>query len=435
MAWPVLLATFIGLLLVLLALGVPVFVAFLIINVGGIFYLLGTAGFGLFANSVYETATSHSLSTIPLFILLGEILFRSGSVGALFNSVDTLVGRVKGRLYVLVVALSTLFGALSGSAVAVTAMLGRSVLPDMLARGYDARLSATTIMAGASLAPIIPPSLFVIVIGSLVRDVSIAGLLIAGILPGLLLAGLLLAYVVIRMARDPSAAPPAEVKDRPGAAQAAMAVLRMLPFGIIIFSVMGLILLGIATPTESAATGVIGAIVTAAIYRQLTWRMLVDAALSAASLSAMILIILAASKLFSQLLAFTGATGGLVALVAGLELQPWQMFVLLMAVPLVLCMFIDQIAFMLLAIPLYVPIVGVYGFDPIWFWTMFLIILTIGSITPPFGYTLFAMKGSSDALSMNDVFRASVPVLFIFLSGVAILCAFPAIVTWLPRSI
>jgi TRAP-type C4-dicarboxylate transport system permease large subunit len=145
--------------------------------------------------------------------------------------------------------------------------------------------------------------------------------------------------------------------------------------------------------------------------------------------------VLAASKLFSQLLAFTGATGGLVALVAGLELQPWQMFMLLMAVPLVLCMFIDQIAFMLLAIPLYVPIVGVYGFDPIWFWTMFLIILTIGSITPPFGYTLFAIKGSSDALSMNDVFRASVPVLFIFLSGVAILCAFPAIVTWLPRSI
>jgi tripartite ATP-independent transporter DctM subunit len=434
-AWPLFLTAFLGLLLLLMALGVPVFVAFLMINVGGVLYLLGPAGFGLFANSVYETATSPSLSTIPLFILLGEILFRSGSVKVLFSSVDALISRIRGRLYVLVVALSTLFGALSGSAVAVAAMLGRSVLPDMLHRGYSPRLAATTIMAGASLAPIIPPSLFVIVIGSLVNDVSIAGLLVAGIMPGLLLAALTLAYVSFRIARNPRLAPPPEDREPLTLSAAGIAIASMLPFGIIIFSVMGLILLGIATPTESAATGVLGAVFTAAIYRQLSLRMLIDATVSTASISAMILVILASSKLFSQLLAFTGATGGLVSLATGLDIPPWQMFILLMVVPLLLCMFLDQIAFMLLAVPLYVPIVTVYGFDPIWFWTIFLINLTIGSITPPFGYTLYAMKGASKELSMQEIFMAALPVVSIFLIGVALVSIFPFIITWLPQQL
>lgn len=432
--WEVPLAVFLASLLALLALGVPVFVAFMVVNLVGVFYLLGPAGFGLFANSVFETATAHSLITIPLFILLGEILFRSGSVQVLFRSVDRLVGRMPGRLYFLVVALSTLFGALSGSAVAVAAMLGRSVLPDMLRRNYDPKLSAMVIMAGASLAPIIPPSLFVIVIGSLVFDVSIASLLIAGIGPGLLLAMLISLYLAVSIARRRHLAPLSE-PDLPRATllEALRAIVQMLPFGIIILSVLGLILLGVATPTEAAATGVVGAIITAAMYRQLSWRVITESLLSTANLSAMILIILASSKLFSQLLAFMGATGGLVTLVTGLDLPNWQIFLLLMVLPLVLCMFIDQIAFMLLAIPLYVPIVKAYGFDPTWFWTMLLINLTIGSVTPPFGYTLFALKGASDELSLKQVFAASGPVVVIFLFGMAILWAFPAIITWLPR--
>lgn len=434
--WEIPLAVFLAALLGLLALGVPVFVAFMVVNLVGIFYLLGPAGFGLFANSVFETATAQSLITIPLFILLGEILFRSGSVQVLFRSVDKLVGRLPGRLYFLVVLLSTLFGALSGSAVAVAAMLGRSVLPDMLRRNYDPKLSAMVIMAGSSLAPIIPPSLFVIIIGSLVFDVSIAGLLIAGIGPGLLLAVLISLYLAVAIVRQRDLAPLAE-PDTPRATpfEALTAITQMLPFGIIILAVLGLILLGVATPTESAATGVVGALITAAIYRQLSWRVITDSLVSAASLSAMILVILASSKLFSQLLAFIGATGGLVTLVTGLDLPSWQIFLLLMLLPLILCMFIDQIAFMLLAIPLYAPIVKAYDFDPTWFWTMFLINLTIGSVTPPFGYTLFALKGASDELSLKQVFAASGPVVFIFLFGMAILWVFPAIITWLPQNI
>lgn len=434
MEWYVLLGLALALLFALLLTGVPVFIAFLVINVLGVVTVLGSAGFGLFANSLYDTATSPGLVTIPLFVLMGEILFRSGTVDVLFRSVDTLVGAVRGRLYVLVVALSTLFGALSGSAVAVAAMLGRSVLPAMTARGYDRRLSAATILGGASLAPIIPPSLLVIVVGSLVKDVSIAGLLIAGILPGLLLAGLLLGYVFLSVTLRPETAPqedPAETRADNGQS-ALVALVRMLPFGLIVFMVMGLIMLGIATPSESAATGIVGALATAAVYGRLSFALLRDALFSAVRISAMILIIVASSKLFGQLLAFTGATRGLVNAVTGLDAPPELMLLALMAVPFILCMFIDQIAFMLLAIPLYEPLLSLYGFDPIWFWTLFLINLTVGSLTPPFGYTLFALKGASQEVTIAEVFAAAWPVVGLFLVGLLLLAVFPGIVTLLP---
>ena len=210
MTWAVLLIGAVGLLLALLFTGMRVFAAFLVLNLAGVLVMIGPRGFGLFTNSLVETATSQTLATVALFVLMGEVLFRSGSVEVLFDGIDRLVGRVRGRLYVVTVALSTVFGALSGSAVAVAAMLGRSVLPSMKARGYDGRRSAATVLAGASLAPIIPPSLLAIIVGSL-ADVSIAALLIAGILPGLMLAALTLGWVLWRGAPPP---PPPEPDGR-----------------------------------------------------------------------------------------------------------------------------------------------------------------------------------------------------------------------------
>jgi len=232
MSWFILLPLAVAFLLSLFLLGARVFVAFLTLNIVGLLVLVGPRGFGLFTNSIYETATSPSLITVALFVLMGEILFRSGSVDLLFNSVDRLVGEVRGRLYIVVMLLATIFGALSGSAVAVAAMLGGSLLPMMRDRGYDAGLSTGTILAGASLAPIIPPSLLAIIVGSL-ADVSIAGLLVAGIVPGLMFAGLTLAYVLIT-AKD---LPMAQV-ERKGSAWKALG--GMLPFLLVVFSVMGL---------------------------------------------------------------------------------------------------------------------------------------------------------------------------------------------------
>ena len=214
MTWAATLSLSIAVLLFLFATGMPVFIAFLVVNVGGVALLFGSSGFGMFANSLYNTVTQETLMAIPLFVLMGEILFRSNAVAILIDAIDKMVGNVRGRHYILVTALSTVFGALSGSAVAVAAMLGRSVLPTMDERGYDKRLSISAVIGGASLAPIIPPSLLVIMVGSMV-DVSIAKLLIAGILPGILLAFLMVVYTYIRILRHPTLEPPKDEIARP----------------------------------------------------------------------------------------------------------------------------------------------------------------------------------------------------------------------------
>jgi tripartite ATP-independent transporter DctM subunit len=433
MDWLVSLSVGLGLLMLVLMAGMPIFLGFLALNLAGVLFFFGPSGFGLFVNSVVDTSTSGTLTTIPLFIFMGEILFRSGAVDVLFDSVDRMIGGVRGRLYLLVVALSTLFGALSGSAVAVVAMLGRTLLPQMIDRGYDKKLSAALIQGGASLAPIIPPSLLAVIIGSM-ADVSISSLLLAGILPGLMLAGMMVAWVFVEVWRKPALAPAdPEARAAPSWAELGLCVVRMLPFGIVIFSVMGLMLMGVATPSEAAATGCVGAMITAAVYRKLSFGMLQAALASSAAVSAMILVIVAVSVLFGQLLAFTGATRDLVGFAAGLDLHPMAMFLLLMLVPFVLCMFIDQIAFMLVAIPIYAPLVKALGFDPVWFWTLFSINLTIGSLTPPFGYTMFALRAAAPQhITLQEVFAASWPVTWLFLLGMAIMTVVPSIITFLP---
>jgi len=431
MDWIIILASFFSALLLLMLTGINVFIAFLAVNLTATALLIGERGFGLFVNSVTDSTSNGSYATIPLFILMGEILFRSGSVDVLFDSVDRLIGKMRGRLYAVVIVIATIFGALSGAAVAVSAMLGRSAMPTMEARGYSPRLSATVILAGASLAPIIPPSLLAIIIGSL-ADVSIAGLLIAGIVPGIIISIMTGAYVTASVISNPSLAPANsnETDDHRGSAFGA--ILRMFPFMFIIFMVMGMIMLGIATPGESAATGVVGSILVAMLYKRASFSMLRTALISATRLSVMIMVIVASSTLFSQLVAFTGASRALVAWATDLGLSPMAMFFILMALPFVLCMFIDQIAFLLMAVPLYEPLVTALGYDPIWFWTIFLINLTVGGVTPPFGYTLFALSAAAPNLSVGQVFRASYPVVAIFLLAMLLLTLVPGLVTWLP---
>jgi tripartite ATP-independent transporter DctM subunit len=436
MEWYSILLLGIAILFALLLSGAPIFLAFLFAILTGIYFIIGPAGFPMFANSVLDTVSSTSLASIPFFILMGELLFRSGTMDVLFDSIDKLVGRVRGRQYVLVVVLSAVFGALSGVAMAVAAMLGRATMPGMIARGYNRDIAAGLIISGASLAPIIPPSLLAIIVGS-IADVSIAKLLIAGIIPGLLLGGIFLIYVFIRIAMDPKLAPAnvASERDDVTLTEMTMALVRILPFAIVIFSVMGFILMGIATPSESAATGVVGALITAAIYRNLNFKMVWDSVMASITVSAMILAIMAMSKMFTQLLAFTGATSELVILVANLGFDPMIMLVIMLAVPFVLCMFIDTIAVILLTIPIYQPVVNSLEFDPVWFWLLFLINITLGAITPPFGYTLFAFKAVVPDMTIGDVYKAIWPFVILFLTGIAVIAVFPGIATWLPNLI
>ena len=434
MEWYTTLIAGIAILFVLFLSGAPIFLAFLGSILIGVYFIIGPAGFPMFANSILDTASTTSLASIPLFILMGELLFRSGTMDVLFDSIDKLVGKVKGRQYVLVVVLSAVFGALSGVAMAVAAMLGRAIMPGMQKRGYDRGIAAGLIISGASLAPIIPPSLLAIIVGSL-ADVSIAKLLIAGVIPGLLIGGIFLVYVFVRIALNSNLAPANVTGERAEVTsmEKVMAIVRTLPFLIVMFSVMGFIMLGIATPSESAATGVVGSLITAAIYRKLSLDMIWKSLMAAITVSAMILVIMAMSKMFTQLLAFTGATSQLVNLVANLGYSPVVMLIIMLAVPFVLCMFIDTIAVILLTIPIYQPVVTALEFDPVWFWLLFLVNITLGAITPPFGYTLFAFKAVVPEMSISDVYRATWPFVALFILGIALIIVFPGIATWLPN--
>ena len=433
MSWWLILSAAIALLLTLLLLGVPIFVAFLMLNVAGMLLLMGPAGFGMIANSIYTTSTLGALAAVPLFILMGELLFRSGAMDVLFDSLDRLIGRVRGRQYVLCIVLSSMIGALSGAAMAVAGLLGRSLFPTMRNRGYDLHMSAGAILGGASLDPIIPPSVLAIIIATL-AEVSTGKMLIAGVIPGLLLSGMFIVYVLVRVYLNPTLAPDvaAEVRDPATRGSAIMAFIRMLPSGFIFFLVMGLIMLGVATPTEAAATGVFGALVLAWLYGGLSWKMLTEALYSGVTVAALLLLIMACATMFSQLLAFTGATQELGDFVVNLKLPASLMLLIMMAAPFVLFMFLDQVAIMMVLIPVYQPILKIYGFDPIWFWMLFLVNATVGSITPPFGYTMFALKSAAPDVPMSDIYKAAWPYVWIILFGMLIMALFPPIVTFLP---
>jgi len=419
-----------GAVLVLFATGLPIFVAFLIVNIAGTVMILGERGLTLLVNSVYDTATTGSLTAIPLFILLGELLFRGRAINVMFASMDVLVGRLVGRQFILTIILSTVFGALSGAAMGVAAMLGKRILPDIRARGGSSSLAIGAIVSGASLAPIIPPSLLAIILGML-AGVSIGDLLVGGVVPGLLLSSIFIIYIMIRVARNP-ALDPTEGAAGPSGTSVVRAILNLAPFTIIIGSIMGLIMAGVATPSEAAATGVLGALITTFLYERPSPRALFGAVFSAAKISGMILLIMAASKMFSQLLAMTGGIAALTTTIGGLDLPLWLMFIVLMTFPFVMCMFIDQIALMLIIVPIYVPLVNMLGFDPLWFWIIFLVNITVGGITPPFGYVLFALRSAAPDESLSDIFRASLPFVGLFILAMTIMALFPPLVTFLP---
>lgn len=432
MTWYTVLPSGIGLLLSLLLLGVPVFVAFLILNVAGVLVLLGPPGFGMFANSIYTTATLNSLSAVPLFILMGELLFKSGAMEVLFDSLDRLIGRIRGRQYFLCIALSAILGALSGAAMAVAGLLGKSIYPTMLGRGYDKKLSAGTMLAGASLDPIIPPSVLAIIIATLAQ-VSTGKMLIAGVVPGLFLSGMFAVYVLVRIRTTPQLAPDLIDEAAPEKQGSALvALLKMLPCCFIFFLVMGLVMLGVATPTEAAATGVFGALVLAWFYGGLSKQMLKDAIFSGVTVAGLLLVVMSCATMFSQLLTFTGALGALGDLIVRLEVPEYAMLALMLGTVFFLFMFLDQVALLMVLIPIFQPILRIYGWDPIWFWTLLLIMASVGGISPPFGYTLFAFKSAVPDLTMSDIFKAAWPFVWIILLGVVAMVIFPGLITGLP---
>ncbi len=431
MTWWQILAVTLSLKIFFFMAGLPIFLCFILIVGGTVLILFGSSGYGMFVNSLYTTGATEALTSVPLFVMMGEVLMRSGSIDVLFNAIDKLIGRLRGRQYHMTLALSAIVGAPAGSGIAVAAMLGRSVMGSMLKRGYDPALTSGTIMAGAMLAPIIPPSVVAIIIGTL-ADVSIADLLLAGIIPGIVLTIFYVGAVAWAVWRNPALAPEEEFIERTGR-EKLRAVLELIPFSVIIFVSIGLIMFDFATPSEAAALGVLASILEGVYRRAFTFKSFFDAAAESAVLSAVILIIMASAVLFGQILAYTGAIQELGRLAGSLNQNALVIFAVMMVVPFMLCMFVDQIALMLVLIPIFEPVIKSVPFDPVWFYMQFLITMVVASIMPPFGYFIFALKAAVPNVSLSVIYRGAWLFVGVSIFGIALFTVFPAIVTWLPN--
>jgi tripartite ATP-independent transporter DctM subunit len=433
MDWLPALALLLGLLLGFMALGVPVAFAFFAVNVIGAWVFLGgEAGLGQLARNAMASLTSFTLAPIPLFLLMGEILFHTGVAFKAVDAIDRLIARVPGRLSIVSILGGTVFASLSGSTVANTAMLGSILLPEMLRRGYHPVMAMGPIMATGGIAMLIPPSALAVLLGSL-ADISIARLLIAGIVPGLLMSVLFLGYVLARCSLDPSLAPSYDVARLSWGRRLRPVLTRVVPLFAIFFVVVGSIIAGLATPTESAALGCLASVIAVAAYRELRWRDLRLAVRETAKISVMILFIIVASLTFSQILAFSGAASGMLRLVGGLRFSPLAAVIGMIAVLLFLGMFMDQVSMMMITLPFFMPLARQMGIEPLWLGVLILVSLEIGFTTPPFGLILFVMQGvAPPGTTMRQIYLAVAPFIVLELIALALLVLFPGLATWLP---
>lgn len=425
-----------GSLVVLLMLGLPVAVTFFGVNIiGAIVFLNGEIGLIQMTRNVVTAITNYNLAPIPLFILMGEILLHTGMAFKAIDAIERLITKVPGRMAVVTVAAGTVFSALSGSSIANTAMLGRSLMPIMLQRGYHPTLSMGPIMATGAIAMLIPPSALAVLVGSL-AGMSISRLLLAGIIPALLMSLLFFTYIVVRAKRRPQDAPPDDPVERTRAERWKPFLVYVVPLSGILIVVVGTLILGIATPTESAGLGVIASVVAAAGYRSLSWQAIKTTLAETAKTSTMILFIIMASTTFSQILAFSGATSGVVTLVTGFGADPLVVLIMMMVVLLILGCFVDQVSMVMITVPLFIPIAHAVGLDPIWLGVIYLITMEMGFLTPPFGLLLFVMKGiAPPEIRMSTVYKAAVPFLAIEMFVLVLILIFPQIALWMPSLI
>ena len=429
--WIHTLGFFLALLTLMMLSGMPVALGFLTLNIVGLYFFLGGEGaLSLLATSTFSSVGQFALVPIPLFLLMGELLLKTGLAARTVEVVDQWIGRIPGRLSLSSVGGGTLFGALSGASMASVAMLGSTLVPEMARRGYKPAMSVSSILAGGGLAVLIPPSALGVLLGAMAK-VSIAELLLGGILPGLVLAVMYIAYFAVRATVQPELAPRYGAPPVPLGARL-RGLLEVAPLLLLVLVVTGFIFLGIATPSESAAMGVVATLVLAAGYRRLSWAALGSSRMAAMTTTSMMLLVIVGSSGFSQLLAATGATSALVAAVAELDLSPLVTVIIMQLIVLLLGCFIDTISIMLVAIPVFMPVVLAIGVDPIWFCILILVQLELAGITPPFGVLLFVMKGVQQQLRIGEIYAAALPIVLIQILLVALLMTFPEIVLTLP---
>jgi tripartite ATP-independent transporter DctM subunit len=415
-----------------MALGFPVAFTFMITNVIGIFVFSG--GWPVLpqiADNATNLITSFTLSPIPMFILMGSLFFHTGLAIRVFDALDKLLGKIPGRLCYLTVIGGSLFSTLTGSTMANTAMLGSLLVPEMTRRGYSKKMSMGPILGTGGLAMIIPPSSLGVLLAS-IAQVDVGRLLIAGLLPGLMLATLYAIMITFLLWKNPESAPSYDVEPSSWGEKIYQICVNILPMGLVVFMVIGFIVLGWATPSESASFGVVGVVILAVARRVFTWVAFKTSLQGTIRVAGMVFFILMNSTVFSQLLSMSGASRGLVGWATGFEVAPLLILTAMFLVLIMLGMFMDQVSMMLITVPIFYPLAISLGYDPIWFSLIVLMSLEMAATTPPFGLLLFIMLGMVKGTTLGEVAMAAMPYLFCDLVLIIILVIVPGVGLWLP---
>ncbi len=392
---------------------------------------------GLFANNAWGIFLNYTLVAIPLFIFMAQVLDRSKVSEGLFDALYKVLGGLRGGLGLAVIVVSTVFAATTGIVGASVVAMGLMAGPALLKRGYDKALSAGIICSSGTLGILIPPSIMLVVYGGLTgqKETSVGNLFAAAILPGLLLSSMYLLYVGIRCFMNPKLGPPIPAEERTATVfeKFTMTMKNFVPpFGLIL-TVMGTILAGVATPTEAAALGCVGALILALVSRKLNWEVITQACISTARTTAMIMALFVGGKFFSVVFLSMGGGDVVADVLLGMDVNRFVVFGIMMAVVFFMGMFIDWAAILLVVVPIFTPIAMDLDFNPLWFAMMVCINLQTSFLTPPFGYSLFYFKGvAPPEYSMGDVYRGIIPFVMIQIFALTTMILFPQIITYLP---
>lgn len=433
MGWIILTLILFGGLTVLLLSGLPIgfslsFFAFI--------SLIFLAGFDTAVNSLvlifYSTTKSVILTTVPMFVLMGELMFYTIVGEGIFDAASKWLSRVPGGLANTTIATCALFGTVSGSSASAAAAIGLFAIPEMLKRGYDKRLATGVVAAAGGLAHLIPPSIMMVIYSG-ITDTSVARLFMGGFLPGILLTILMMGYVILRAKIDPTIAP-ATVgvawKER------LQALRGVLPAVCLAGLVLGTIFAGVATPTEAASVGAFGTLVLLVINRQFKWNNVKNALLATTRITCFILLIVCSGTLYGHLLTSLEIPQRLMASVSGLSTSPIAIMLIIQAMYIVLGMFLDGASMIIITVPIVFPIVTAIGFDPVWFGVSLMINIELAIITPPVGINLFVVQGiSPPGVTLDDILHGALPFCIVDAILIVLMVFFPQVILFLPDKV
>ena len=415
----------------ILSTGVWIFLSLMVVSFIGLFFILGLpleqVG-TIMANRFYSASGSWELACVPMFILMGEIIFRTDISDRLFSGLAPLVNKLPGRLLHINVFACAIFAAVSGSSAATTATVGKITLSELNKRNYDKKLSIGSLAGAGSFGFMIPPSIVFIIYGVLAEE-SIAQLFLAGVFPGLMLAGLYSLYIIIWSVINPKIAP--KTLETYNLSDYIKCFIKLLPIAIIVIVVFGTIYSGVATPTEAAAVGITISLVIAIILRQMNLKIFIESILESLKTSCMICTLVAAAGFLSTAMGLLHIPQDVSKEITSMNLSPHQLIFMLSIFYVVLGFFLEGISILVMTLPICLPLVVNAGFNPIWFGVFFVIMVELALITPPVGFNLFVIQGMS-GYPIEKVAIAAAPFFFLMVLGLIIVTIFPEIVLWLP---